>query len=136
MVDAIDLEQKQREEARWRILRVVDAGRPSVVSEQIIWRVLIDIKLPFSLNAVRRELSYLADLDLIGLEGQDTGTWFARLTARGGQHGRVQPGGTRGRRPSAQVLVSGYDYQTRRRESRPQDRRQSESPERETARRS
>jgi hypothetical protein len=36
MVDAIDLEQKQREEARWRILRVVDAGRPSVVSEQII----------------------------------------------------------------------------------------------------
>ena len=83
MADAIDLEQKQREEARWRILRVVDAGRPSVVSEQIIWRVLIDIKLPFSLNAVRRELSYLADLDLIELEGQDTGTWFARLTARG-----------------------------------------------------
>jgi hypothetical protein len=83
MVDAIDLEQKQREEARWRILRVVDAGRPSVVSEQIIWRVLIDIKLPFSLNAVRRELSYLGDLDLIELEGQDTGTWFARLTARG-----------------------------------------------------
>ncbi len=83
MADAIDLEQKQREEARWRILRVVDAGRPSVVSEQIIWRVLIDIKLPFSLNAVRRELSYLADLDLLELEGQDTGTWFARLTARG-----------------------------------------------------
>jgi hypothetical protein len=83
MADAIDLEQKQREEARWRILRVVDAGRPSVVSEQIIWRVLIDIRLPFSLNAVRRELSYLADLDLIELEGQDTGTWFARLTARG-----------------------------------------------------
>jgi len=83
MADAIDLEQKQREEARWRMLRVIDAGRPSVVSEQIIWRVLIDIKLPFSLNAVRRELSYLADLDLIGLEGQETGTWFARLTARG-----------------------------------------------------
>lgn len=83
MADAIDLEQKQREEARWRILRVVDAGRPSVVSEQIVWRVLIDLKLPFSLNAVRRELSYLADLDLIELEGQDTGTWFARLTARG-----------------------------------------------------
>ncbi|MFZ0660072.1 MAG: hypothetical protein WBE78_16755 [Candidatus Binataceae bacterium] len=83
MADAIDLEQKQREEARWRMLRVIDAGRPSVVSEQIIWRVLIDIKLPFSLNAVRRELSYLADLDLIELEGQETGTWFARLTARG-----------------------------------------------------
>jgi hypothetical protein len=83
MTESIDLEQKQREEARWRILRVVDAGRPSVVSEQIIWRVLADIKLPFSLNAVRRELSYLADLELIELEGRDAGIWFARLTARG-----------------------------------------------------
>ena len=83
MADGIDLEQKQREEARWRILRVVDAGRPSVVSEQIIWRVLADIKLAFSLNAVRRELSYLADLGLVELEGQERGTWFARLTAHG-----------------------------------------------------
>jgi len=27
MPDGIDLEQKNREEARWRMLRVVDAGR-------------------------------------------------------------------------------------------------------------
>ena len=27
MTDGIDLEQKQREEARWRIMRVIDAGR-------------------------------------------------------------------------------------------------------------
>ena len=45
MSDGIDLEQKNREEARWRMLRVVDAGRPIAVSEQIIWRVLADIKL-------------------------------------------------------------------------------------------
>jgi hypothetical protein len=37
-MDMIDLEQKQREEARWRILRVLDAGRPISVSETIIWR--------------------------------------------------------------------------------------------------
>jgi hypothetical protein len=78
MPDAIDLEQKNREEARWRMLRVVDAGRPIAVSEQIIWRVLADIKLSLSLNTVRRELSYRR---------------------------RVQLPGPRRRSPPAQVLV-------------------------------
>jgi DNA-binding transcriptional ArsR family regulator len=70
MSDGIDLEQKKREEARWRILRVIDAGRPIAVSEQIIWRVLLDIKLGLSLNAVRRELAYLRDHGLVELEGE------------------------------------------------------------------
>jgi Fe2+ or Zn2+ uptake regulation protein len=83
MPDAIDLEQKNREEARWRMLRVVDAGRPIAVSEQIIWRVLADIKLSLSLNTVRRELSYLRDLGLLELEGENGETWFAKLTASG-----------------------------------------------------
>jgi DNA-binding transcriptional ArsR family regulator len=83
MPDAIDLEQKNREEARWRMLRVVDAGRPIAVSEQIVWRVLADIKLSLSLNTVRRELSYLRDLGLVELEGEDAETWFAKLTANG-----------------------------------------------------
>ena len=83
MPDAIDLEQKNREEARWRMLRVVDAGRPIAVSEQIIWRVLADIKLSLSLNTVRRELAYLRDLGLLELEGETGETWFAKLTASG-----------------------------------------------------
>ena len=83
MPDGIDIEQKNREEARWRMLRVVDAGRPIAVSEQIIWRVLADIKLSLSLNTVRRELAYLRDLGLLELEGEDSETWFAKLTASG-----------------------------------------------------
>ena len=83
MPDGIDLEQRKREEARWRMLRVVDAGRPIAVSEQIIWRVLADIKLPLSLIAVRRELAYLRDLGLLELEGESDETWFAKLTASG-----------------------------------------------------
>lgn len=83
MSDGIDLEQKNREEARWRMLRVIDAGRPIAVSEQIIWRVLSDIKLVLSLNAVRRELAYLRDLRLVELEGEGSETWFAKLTANG-----------------------------------------------------
>ncbi|HUA32108.1 MAG TPA: hypothetical protein VMA09_00770 [Candidatus Binataceae bacterium] len=79
----IDIEQKQREEARWRILRVVDAGRPIAVSEHIIWRVLADIKLSVSLNALRRELTYLRDHGLLDLETDQQDNWFARLTARG-----------------------------------------------------
>jgi hypothetical protein len=83
MPDGIDLEQKNREEARWRMLRIVDAGRPIAVSEQIIWRVLADIKLSLSLNTVRRELAYLRDLGLLELEGENGETWFAKLTASG-----------------------------------------------------
>ncbi len=83
MSDMIDFEQKQREEARWRILRVVDAGRPVPVSEQVIWRVLGDINVPLSLNQVRRELAYLRDLALLELAGEQSDTWFAKLTASG-----------------------------------------------------
>jgi hypothetical protein len=82
-MDPIDLEQKHREEARWRILRVLDAGRPIAVSETIVWRVLADIKLPLTLNTLRRELSYLKDLGLLELEGEENETWYARLTAAG-----------------------------------------------------
>ncbi len=83
MQDGIDIEQRQREEARWRMLRVVDAGRPIAVSEQIIWRVLVDIKLSLSLVGVRRELQYLRDSGLLELEGEGGETWFAKLTASG-----------------------------------------------------
>lgn len=82
-MDMIDFEQKQREEARWRILRVLDAGRPIAVSENIVWRVLADVKLPLTVNMLRRELSYLKDLGLLDLEGADNETWYARLTAAG-----------------------------------------------------
>ena len=82
-MDAMSIEQKNREEARWRILRVLDAGRPIAVLETIIWRVLADIKLSLSLMAVRRELSYLRDLGLVEIDGEDADTWYAKLTAAG-----------------------------------------------------
>lgn len=83
MSDVIDLEQKQREEARWRILRVVDAGGAVPVSEHVIWRVLDDINISLSLNQVRRELGYLSDLGLLELSGLESDIWFAKLTAGG-----------------------------------------------------
>ncbi len=80
---SIDLEQKQREEARWRMLRVLDAGRPIAVSENIVWRVLHDVRLPMSITGVRREFDYLRNLGLIEIENELSETWFAKLTARG-----------------------------------------------------
>lgn len=82
-MDGMNLEQKQREEARWRILRVLDAGRPIGVSETIVWRVLADIKLAITVNALRRELTYLRDRGLLEIESEENETWYARLTASG-----------------------------------------------------
>ncbi|HZP45345.1 MAG TPA: hypothetical protein VFB15_06835 [Candidatus Binataceae bacterium] len=77
------LEQKQREEARWRILRVLDAGRPIAVSENIILRVLNDVRLPIGPAGVRRELDYLRAHGLAAIEDGEEETWYARLTAAG-----------------------------------------------------
>jgi hypothetical protein len=81
--NGLDLEQKQREEARWRILRVLDAARPVAASENIIARVLSDVRLPLGIDGVRRELDYLRKLGLAELEGEDAGIWYGKLTARG-----------------------------------------------------
>ena len=85
MADAVDLDQKLREDARWRILRVLDAGRPIGANEDLIFRVLHDVKVPSTMNTVRRDLTYLRDLGLIEIEGQNSETWSAKLTAKGVQ---------------------------------------------------
>jgi hypothetical protein len=80
---SIYLQQKQREEARWRILRILDAGRPFACNETIIWRTLHDVKLPFTLTEVRRELAYLRDLVLVEILDEKSVLWAAKLTAKG-----------------------------------------------------
>jgi hypothetical protein len=77
-----DLDQKRREDARWKILRIADAARPIGVNETIIWRVLHDVKIALSQMQVRRELEYL-QLELLAVEDQEIETWSAKLTAKG-----------------------------------------------------
>jgi hypothetical protein len=79
----IDLEKANREEARWRILRALDAGRPRPVSETIIFRTLQDIELPLTPHGLRRELDYLRDRGLILVTAEDSPTWLAELTRYG-----------------------------------------------------
>ncbi|HLW69386.1 MAG TPA: hypothetical protein VKS22_02070 [Candidatus Binataceae bacterium] len=80
---AMDMGQRQREEARWRILRILDAGRPIGVGEEIILRVLDDLRLGLGPAGVRRELDYLSDLKLAEVGQEDDGSWYAKLTADG-----------------------------------------------------
>lgn len=79
----IDLEKAQREQTRWRILKVLDAGRPLPVSEVVILQVLQDAALPITPSALRRELDYLEDRKLVILSGRDSPVWSGELTHYG-----------------------------------------------------
>jgi DNA-binding transcriptional ArsR family regulator len=83
MVHEVDFERAQREEARWRILRALDAGRPGAVSETILFRCLADIKLKLTPRELRRQLDYLRDRQLITIMDEDGPTWSAELTRIG-----------------------------------------------------
>ena len=82
-MNKIDLERAQREEARWRILRVLDISRPRGMAETVIWRTLNDIELPITPDGVRRELHYLRDRGLVTITGDDAETLIAALTRDG-----------------------------------------------------
>ena len=79
----VDFEKLSMEEARWRILRVLDAGRPLPVSETLIFRAMYDVSLPITPREIRRELDYLESLGLVLIEERDCPEWVARLTADG-----------------------------------------------------
>ncbi len=79
----MDLEKAQREEARWRVLVVLNAGRPRPVPESLVLRVLTDVSLPATPASLRRELDYLESRKLIEVAGKETGTWMCELTHLG-----------------------------------------------------
>ena len=79
----MDIEQARREDARWKMLRIVDAGRPVGVNEGVIARVLADESSHFTRDDLRRELAYLEQLGLIEVGGQEEAEWFVKTTARG-----------------------------------------------------
>jgi hypothetical protein len=82
-VHEIDLEKAQREQTRWRMLKILDAGRPLPVSETVILQILQDAALPITPSMLRRELDYLADRRLVLITGQNSPVWAAELTRHG-----------------------------------------------------
>lgn len=79
----MDLEKVQREEIRWRVLAVLNAGRPKPVPESLILRVLTDISLPATPTSLRRELDYLENRKLIEIADQRAPVWMCELTHYG-----------------------------------------------------
>jgi hypothetical protein len=79
----IEMDRFTREQVRWRILRVLDAGRPYPVSETVIYRALHDVSLPTTPRELRRDLAFLEDLRLVELDSVERPEWSAKLTAEG-----------------------------------------------------
>lgn len=79
----VDIEKAQRESTRWRILCVLQAGRPLPVSEDIVQRALEDASMRITPSLLRRELDYLSDRKLVTLHGLDGPVWSAQLTHYG-----------------------------------------------------
>ena len=78
----MEVAQLRREDARWKMLQIVDAGRPIGVNEGIVRRVLMDLKLPMQEAELRREMTYLRDLGLIEI-GESDDELFAKATSQG-----------------------------------------------------
>ena len=72
-MDAMNLEQKQREEARWRIWRARRRPADCGLGDYRVARARRH-KLTITLNALRRELSYLHDRGLLEIEGEENET--------------------------------------------------------------
>ena len=79
----VDLARARNATVRWRILRILDAGRPLGVSEALIFRVLADVHLAPTAVEVRRQLDYLAKRKLLRLTCDQDAPWLAELTSEG-----------------------------------------------------
>ena len=77
------LEQRRREEIRWRILRALDPCRRLPVSENILFWVLHDVSLSLTAQELRRELEYLSKVGLVTLTHSPGDQWLAELNKTG-----------------------------------------------------
>ncbi len=78
-----DLEKARLRMIRYRILKILDAGRPSAVGEGLIRDVLTDVDLGASANDVRRALQYLDDKGYVELKESKRKPWNGRLLPKG-----------------------------------------------------
>lgn len=78
----IDVQKFKLQEARWRILRVLDQVRPEGANDAMIVFALEGAAIRLDAAGVHRELSYLADKGLVKYDQTDEG-WYAKLTATG-----------------------------------------------------
>ena len=78
-----DVAKVRRESMRWNLIATLNKARPYSTTEQFLLDVMRAIYPDATPLEVRRELDYLADRQLVSLDKQPSGTWFADLTRYG-----------------------------------------------------
>jgi hypothetical protein len=78
-----DIAKVRRESMRWNLIATLNKSRPYTTNEQFLLDVMRAIYPDATPLEVRRELDYLLDRNLVSLDKQPAGTWFADLTRYG-----------------------------------------------------
>ena len=76
------VKQARRKMIRYRLLKILDAGRPTPLGEGLIKQVLVDVDLGASLQDVRKAMQYLSDKKFLAIT-QERDYWLARLLPTG-----------------------------------------------------
>ena len=80
---SLDMLKVRRESMRWMILLTLNNARPIGAFESVVLSV-VQSEYPDATGLeVRRELDYLHDRELVKLDKQPSGKWFAELTRFG-----------------------------------------------------
>lgn len=75
--------KQRRERMRWFILRTLDVCRPEGSYGASVLDVLRTVYADATELEIRRELDYLAERELVSLDIDPTGTWYAKLERYG-----------------------------------------------------
>ena len=79
----IDTAKVRRESIRWNILLILNNARPCGTYEEVVLATLQSIYPDATALELRRELDYLADRELVALNKEPSGRWFAELNRHG-----------------------------------------------------
>lgn len=80
---AIDQEKVRRESMRWLIILTLSNANPIGAYEELVLATVQAMYPDATALEVRRALDYLADRELVKLDKQPGGRWFADLTRFG-----------------------------------------------------
>lgn len=79
----IDNEKVRRETMRWLVILTLHNASPMGAFEELVLATVQGMFQDATALEVRRVLDYLADRDLVKLDKQPAGRWFADLTRFG-----------------------------------------------------
>lgn len=83
MQNPIDYARLRREALRWLILLTLNNARPVGAFEAVVLSVAQSEYPDATPLELRREMDYLHDRQLVKIDKQPTGKWFAELTRHG-----------------------------------------------------